>query len=513
MYGEYQKTLKGKHNLKGMVGFNQESFRNRGIGLSRDKLISNDIPFLSLATGERTTSDNEQEWAIRGIFYRFNYNYEEKYLLETNGRYDGSSRFPKEDRFKLFPSISAGWRISKESFWIPLSNIVNDFKIRASYGNLGNQVVSGYYPYIPTYGTGEVNYLFNGKKEMGVYAPGLVSDKLTWETVTQYDIGIDLSFLNNRLTATLDWYQRATKDMLTKSKTLPAILGTSEPQMNAADLLVKGWEGSFGWRNNLKNGFNYSVSLVISDYQGKVTKYDNPTKSLGDNYYEGKKLGEIWGFVTEGLFQTDAEASSWDQSKVIGYKLLPGDIKFADLDKDGEITYGASTVDEPGDRKIIGNSTPRYNFGFRGTAEWKGFDFTMFFQGVLKRDVIPNNTFYLSHYTSEWSVPQKMNYDYWREDNLDAFFPRARLNGSAVTLTQTRFLQNGAYIRLKNLGIGYTIPTRITQKAHISKLRLYFNGDNIWTYSKMKKGFDPEIANVIAYPLICSYSFGINVSF
>ena len=517
-YATYKKKINEVHALEGMIGFNQENATYKGVGLSRNNLIANDIPFLNLATGDRSTSDYMNQWAIRGAFFRLFYAYDDKYLVQVNGRYDGSSRFPKDDRFAFFPTFSLGWRLSQEKFWKPIAHIVNDFKIRGSYGALGNQVLlqSGndiYYPYISTYSTGEVGYLFSGEKQMGVYAPGLVSDQLTWETVKQWDLGFNFSMFDSKLTGEFDYYVRTTEDMLTKSKTLPSILGTDEPQMNAADLRTSGWEVALTWKSALQNGLAYSATLSLSDYQAEITKYDNPTKNLSDNYYEGKKLGEIWGFVTDGLFQSDEEATSWKQSKIVGYTQYAGDIKFADLDGDGEVTRGENTVNNSGDLKIIGNETPRYNFGIRGTAEYKGFDFTLFFQGTMKRDIIPSRTFYLSHYTSEWAVPQKMNYDYWREDNKNAFFPRARLNGSAVNENQTRFMLNGAYIRCKQLALGYTIPKYITEKAKISKLRVYFNADNLFEFSGMPDTFDPELATVNAYPFIRSFSFGANLTF
>ena len=517
-YATYKKKINKVHALEGMIGFNQENATYKGVGLSRNNLIANDIPFLNLATGDRSTSDYMNQWAIRGAFFRLFYAYDDKYLVQVNGRYDGSSRFPKDDRFAFFPTFSLGWRLSQEKFWKPIAHIVNDFKIRGSYGALGNQVLlqggnDMYYPYISTYTTGEVGYLFSGEKQMGVYAPGLVSDQLTWETVKQWDLGFNFSMFDSKLTGEFDYYVRTTEDMLTKSKTLPSILGVSEPQMNAADLRTSGWEVALTWKSALQNGLAYSATLSLSDYQAEITKYDNPTKNLSDNYYEGKKLGETWGFVTDGLFQSDEEASSWNQSKIVGYTQYAGDIKFADLNGDGEVTRGENTVNNSGDLKIIGNETPRYNFGIRGTAEYKGFDFTLFFQGTMKRDIIPSKTFYLSHYTSEWSVPQKMNYDYWREDNRDAFFPRARMNGSAVNENQTRFMLNGAYIRCKQLALGYTIPKYITEKAKISKLRVYFNADNLFEFSGMPDTFDPELATVNAYPFIRSFSFGANLTF
>ena len=518
-YATYKKKFNEVHAFEGMIGFNQESTTEKGVGLSRNNLIVNDIPYLNLATGDRTTSDYMNQWAIRGAFFRLFYTYDDKYTIQVNGRYDGSSRFPKDDRFAFFPTFSLAWRLSQEDFWKPLSSVINDFKIRGSYGALGNQVILDddgnqiYYPYIQTYTSGEVNFLFNGEKLMGVYAPGLVSPQLTWETVKQWDLGFNFTMLDNRLTGEFDYYVRRTEDMLTKSKTLPSILGVTEPQMNAADLRTKGWELALTWNQALESGFSYSATLSLSDYQAEITKYDNPSKNLSDSYYEGKKLGEIWGFVTDGLFQSDEEAAAYDQSEIVGYTQYAGDLKFADLNGDGKVTRGENTVNNPGDLKIIGNETPRYNFGLRGTAAYKGFDFTLFFQGTMKRDLMPSNTFYLAHYTSEWSVPQKLNSDYWREDNTDALFPRARLNGSAVNEKQTRFMMNAAYIRCKQLAIGYTIPKRLTDKAGISKLRVYFNADNLFEFSGMPDTFDPEQATVNAYPFMRAFSFGANLTF
>ncbi|MCC8155524.1 MAG: hypothetical protein LIP01_15910 [Tannerellaceae bacterium] len=253
---------------------------------------------------------------------------------------------------------------------------------------------------------------------------------------------------------------------------------------------------------------------AVSEQIGWVTKYDNPTKSLSENFYEGMRIGEIWGFETEGYFKTDEEAAAWDQSSVVGYSAKAGDIKFADLDGNKKITKGSNTVDDPGDQKIIGNNLSRYYFTLMGSSEWRGIDFSVFFQGVLKRKIVADNSFYLNHYSSEWSVPQQMNFDYWREDNTDAFFPRARFDGgSAVHEKQTQFLQNAAYIRLKQLQLGYTIPYKYSSKAKITKARLYFNAENLWEYSKLLDGFDPEIAQVNLYPLTRAFSFGVNVTF
>jgi TonB-linked SusC/RagA family outer membrane protein len=512
-YSEYEKTFAQKHYTKLMVGFNQEYSGISSFDAQRQKLISNDIPYMSVAYGDRVVNDAASEYAIRGAFARLNYTYDNRYLLELNGRYDGSSRFPSNDRFAFFPSASVGWRISNEEFFSGLSNLFQELKFRASYGNLGNQSITAYYPYIATYSTSEIAYLLNGEKPMSVLAPGLVSPTLTWEKVSQYNFGLDFVMLNGRLNGSFDLYRRDTKDMLTKSRALPAVLATSEPQANAANMKTNGYEVTLNWSDKLSNGIKYGLGLIFADAQSVITKYDNPNKILSD-YYVGQKLGEIWGFTTEGLFQSDAEAATLDQSQIAGHQFLAGDIKFRDLNKDGKITRGSQTLDDHGDRTVIGNSTPRYSYGFRGNIEWKGFDLDIFLQGIGKRQLnISNRTYFLNHYNSEWAVPQKINTDYWTPENTGAYFPRPRVGGAPeINEAQTRFLQNAAYLRLKQLTLGYNIPQRVTEKIGIQRIRLYLSGNNIGEATKMLKIFDPEESSTDMYPLTRSYSFGANIT-
>ncbi|MGI6572653.1 MAG: SusC/RagA family TonB-linked outer membrane protein [Fermentimonas sp.] len=512
-YADYAFTVSDKHNSKIMVGFNQEENTYDNFTAERRNLIVNDIPFMSLASGDRFVSDYAIESAIRGVFGRLNYDYDDKYLLEVNARYDGTSKFPKADRFALFPSLSIGWRIDKENFFQNLTNIFDLLKIRASYGSLGNQNVPGFYPYIATLGTGEVNYLFSGNRPMTVTSPGLVSRELTWEVVTQQNLGLDFSLLNNRLSGSFDIYRRNTEKMLTKSKTLPAILAVSEPNANAADMRTEGFDLNVDWKDNINQVVNYWVSLTLSDYRATITRFDNPEGIISD-YYVGKDFGEIWGFVTGGFFQTDEEAAALDQSRIIGRRRLAGDIWFKDLNNDGIISYGSSTLDDPGDRKVIGNSTPRYSFGLRTGMDYKGFDLEVFLQGVAKRDLWMSNLFFTTQYNGEWIANPKIGADWWSPENPDAFFP-APLVGSAtdVQQVQTHFLQNAAYVRLKQLNVGYTIPQELTQKIKIERLKVYFSGNNLHHWSKIVKIADPELGGPSAYPLFRSLSFGVNIDF
>lgn len=510
---DYEKTL-GKHYLKGLVGFNQETKHNKSFSASRDGLIVNELPSMSYATGEKYVSENDNSWATRGGFFRLNYGYDDRYLLEVNGRYDLSSRFPKADRAVFNPSVSAAWRISNEAFFKGAKHLFDELKIRGSYGSLGNQGIDNYQPYLSNMGTGTTAWLFAGQQLQTVTPGGLVSSHLTWETVTQYDLGLDFSMLNNRLKGTFDYYQRTTSDILMQGKTLPSIIGVAEPQENAASMRTNGWEAELSWNDRLSNGFTYTIGFNISDYQATITKFDNPTGDFSKNYV-GKKVGEIWGYTTLGMFQSLQEIKdSPDQSKWTGIETLPGDLKFANLNGNGEIDYGNNTLSNPGDQSVIGNTTPRYQYGIKASAEWKNFDLNLFFQGVGKRDINMPGVYFLSHYSSEWRTPSKINTDYWSEDNRDAYFPLPRFNGGgSVNQSQTHFLQDASYLRMKSLVIGYTIPKYILEKVGIDKLRIYFSGENLFTIKHTPDGFDPEVLDALKYPLQRSLAFGLNLTF
>src|SRR5690606_5444909 len=499
-FTDYTNLFNEKHYVKAMVGFNQENAQYNWLQAERENLIINSIPYMSLASGERYAFDGIDEYAIRGAFTRWNYIYDDRYLFEFNGRYDGTSKFGKKDRFSFFPSVSLGWRIDSEGFFEGLVNTVNVLKLRVSYGNLGNQNVPGYYPYIATLTSGQVNYLINNEKPITLYAPGLVSPTLTWETVTQQNLGIDFAFLNNSLTGSFDVYRRDTKNMLTRSETLPAILAVDEPQANAADMSTTGFDLTLDWRGS-SGDFRYGVNAVLSDYSAEITRFSNPSGIFSD-YYVGKNVGEIWGLTTGGLFQTDDEARALDQTNINGRVRQAGDLWMVDLNGDGKITRGSQTLDNPGDMSVIGNNTPRYSFGFRPNIGWKGFDLDIFFQGVAKRDLWISTLYYLTQYSNEWVGIAKVAMDYWSPENPDAFFPRPIISGASdITSVQSRFLQNAAYIRLKQLTFSYTIPVHLTQRLKIQRAKVYFSGSNLWTGTKMIKISDPELSGPSAYPL------------
>jgi len=515
-FAEYNLSLgNNDHNMKFMVGYNQEKKRTQYYYAGRKDLIDPENPAINQAIGDMAIDGNMGQWAVNGTFARFNYDYKGRYLLELNGRYDGSSKFKKGHRYQFFPSISAAWRISEEKFFEGVKSWWDNMKLRVSYGSLGNQAVNGNFPYLATYGINtKYGALLGGGRPVAVFAPGLVSSSFTWETVNQIDFGFDAAFLRNRLSASFDWYRRNTKDMLTDGEVLPAVLGASVPRQNAANLKTVGWELSLEWNDRLANGLSYHVKGVLSDYQSTITKFNNPT-GLISQYYVGRKMNEIWGYVSNGLFQTEQEANAHaNQSYLYGGKWTAGDVRFEDLDGNNKIDIGDNTLANPGDRKIIGNSTPRFAFGITAGLEYKGIDFEMFWQGIGKRDWFPGSgSAAYWGFTNEWQTPLTTSLDYWTPENTNAFFPRLGWANGGNRNTSTRYLQNASYCRLKNVTLGYTLPRNILDKIGVSRLRVYVTGENLLTFTSLIKAFDPETLNNMTYPINRKIAVGLNLTF
>jgi len=515
-FAEYSLALaENSHNLKFMVGYNQEKKRTQYYYAGRKDLINPDNPAINQATGDMAINGNMGQWAVNGTFARINYDYQGRYLLELNGRYDGSSKFKKGYRYQFFPSVSLAWRVSEEKFFEGMKTWWDNLKLRGSYGSLGNQVVSGNFPYLATYGiNSKYGALLGGKLPVAITAPGLVSASFTWETVNQIDLGFDASFLRNRLNVSFDWYRRNTKDMLVDGEALPAVLGADVPRMNAADLKTLGWELSLEWNDRLPFGLSYHVKGVLSDYQSTITKFNNPT-GLINKYYVGRKLNEIWGYVSNGLFQSDEEAAAHaNQSYLYGGKWGAGDVRYEDLNGDNKINDGDNTLGKPGDRKVIGNSTPRFAYGITAGCEYKGFDFEMFWQGIGKRDWFPGSgTAAYWGFTNEWQTPLTTSLDYWTTENRNAFFPKLGWNNGGNRVASTRYLQSASYCRLKSITLGYTIPKAILDKVGVSRLRVYITGENLFTFTPLIKAFDPETLDNLTYPINKKLAVGLNLTF
>ena len=532
IWSEYETTLAEKHYLKFLVGFNQEHNSSRWFNAKRYDPVNSNIGEINLASGLMEANSGSGDWSVRGAFVRLNYIFNDKYLLEINSRYDGSSKFPKNDRFGIFPSLSLGWRISKESFMQWMQPMVNELKLRASYGSLGNQNVSGNYPYIanmhftendPGNHNFRLSHFLDGTRPMGVDPSGLVSPSLTWVKINALNFGLDFSMFKNRLSLAFDIYNRESNGIL-GTMAAPAILGTDPPLQNLYNMETRGWEITFAWRDQITKNLTYNVGLNLSDYVGKITKYDsNPTNYIFD-YYKGGKIGEIWGWQSDNLFQTNDEAIAWEnqykQSLIFGTPpggYMAGDMKFEDINNNGAIEKGTETLDNPGDRKIIGNNTPRYSFGITTGLQWKGFDLSAFFQGVGKRDWQMGSGSNSSVFWGPEGRAFDYNLDYWSATNPSAYYPR--VNGIKEAGT-TRYIQNAAYIRLKSLIIGYTIPKTVYKRIGIDEFRIYCSGQNLWTYTKLIKGVDPEgivdpqgWGDGEVYPIQKALSVGLNITF
>ena len=545
-YSEYENTFNDTHYLKVLVGYNYEQSTWQRLRVQRNGLIFEDATDLNLALGQSiTTSGGWDRWNILGGFGRINYSFRDRYLVEINGRYDGSSKFPSDQRFAFFPSYSAGWRISKESFWKVSPKIISDLKIRASYGSLGNGNVSSY-TYIEELSISQSGRVLGGVRPQYTSRPSVLPEGLTWETATTMNLGLDLTALSDRLRFVGDAYIRNTTDMYTIGMTLPAVFGATPPRGNYADLKTTGWEASLSWRDRFNlsaKPFNYELRFTLADSRSKITKYNNPEKVLTD-YYEGMVAGEIWGYITEGFF-VDAEdiASHADQSLFKNTSWganFPGDLKLEDTDGSGKVDYGTNRIGNTGDKQIIGNSAAHFTYTFNLNADWNNFFLSAFFQGVGKQQWFPSSeaSLFWGQYNRPYNpLPQWHLGNYWTPDNTDAYLPRyvARITNRSGSMLynnpQTKYLQNIAYLRLKSIQFGYNLPSNLVSKIGASNLRLYVSGENLWTYSPLYKivgkgHLDVEntgpsdqlftsgnAGDGYNYPMLKNVTFGISVTF
>lgn len=541
IYSDYTFNFAEKNNMKFLLGFQGEDFKYRDLHANRNDLLTNDLPILDLTTSTDSygLGSQYQKWRTVGFFGRINYDYDSKYLLEVNLRYDGSSRFRKQHRWVWSPSASAGWNVDREAFWEPIRPVVNAFKVRGSYGQLSNQNTKNWYPTYRTIWVGNQasNWLVNDIKSTASSFPTLITTSLTWEKIRNANIGFDFSLFRYRLTGSFDYYWRTTSDMMGPPLTYPAVLGAVIPEENTLSLRTSGWELQLGWQDHIGD-FAYSAKLNLSDDRTKILEYPNDERYLG-KYTAGEYIGNIYGLTTIGVARTDEEMNAHlanVNQDAIGSNWQGGDMMYKDIDGNGQITKG-TTLDNLGDLKKIGNSSPRYRFGLNLYAQWKGIDVTAFFQGVLKRDYYfnPNNgsgtggksaVFWGATSGGRWeSIFLKEHLDYWRDENSllgenrDAYYARPLYYTNKNRETQTRYLQNAAYMRLKNLQVGYTFPRAWTEKWACTNFRLFFSAENLFTVTKMSKVIDPESLEVSSmksgssYPLAKTFSFGLTLDF
>lgn len=547
-YATYTKDF-GKHHFSVMGGFNQEYWNYAYFNTRAEDQAFIDNPSMSNAQGKVTTSDQYADYALRSGFARLNYNYDERYIIELSGRYDGSSKFPKKSRFGFFPSFSVAWNVANESFMKDVE-WVSTLKPRFSYGSIGNQASVGYYDYystmaLNTKGTNWLSSIDDGYvTTLGM--PGIVSDNFTWETITTTNVGADFTLFKGALYGSFDWYRRDTKNILSQSVNLPAVLGESAPLQNVGRMHTSGWELQIGHKGGVGKDFTYSVGFNLSDYRSFVDHINfNEEKSLS-YLYEGKELGEIWGYEWDGFYtKNDFEDLATFKLKegvtgIQGVSPRPGDFKYKNL-RDGQISEddnnminsGKNTVDCPGDRKVIGNSMPRYQYGINLSANYKGFGLSVMLQGIGKRDfasVTPYNytlndsdpcwfpvfvgtTNYWSPKSTDSSSP-----DFYEAANPNATLPRIYgsaqgklANASSNRYVNDHMLLKASYLRVKNITLSYTVPHKLIEKVGINDVRLYVSGENLFTFSNLPKGIDPETLGW-SYPLYRTVSFGLNIT-
>lgn len=543
LFSSYEKLLEN-HFFSGLIGYEWDFNYYKSLSGSKMDLITPQIVAIRAALGAITLDDRISHWATQGIFGRINYNYKEKYLVEFSARNDGSSKFARGSRWGFFPSFSAGYNIAKEDFWNPIGNYINTLKLRLSYGSLGNQNVANYMylstipvslQYDPS-NTGNPGYIIDNEIPIIAKAPNIISSDLTWETVTTMDLGFDIASFNNRLNIVFDWYDRITKDMLGPSEQLPSVLGANAPKRNNSTLSTKGFELLIGWKDIISSDLSYNVSVGLSDYKTIIKEYTNVNGSI-NTWYSGKIYGDIWGLTTDGIIQSDNESIP-DQSYYHA-NWGPGDIKYKDLNRDGKINPGNHTLDNYGDLSVIANTTPRYSYYMKGEIKWKNFDLNMFWHGIGKREVVPPRTqeyFWGLMANPNNSAIFKNGYmlDYWRPSdetnilrpNTDSFFPKPyfSIERNKNTEIQSKYVLNAAFIRLKNLQIGYSIPENLLNKIYLRNARVYVSGENLLTLSPLPKLFEPEttassnstdggISLGEIYPISKMLSLGVNIVF
>ncbi len=548
-YLNYAHSFNDEHNLNVMAGVNGESFTSDYFGATRKLLYDENYPELNLAYGEMKDATIESETADRasaGYFGRINYDYKGIYLLELNGRYDGSSRFRSGDRWAFFPSFSLGYRFSEEAYWKNYRHIVSNGKLRFSYGEIGNEAIgdnmflSTMTPYQVEPNSKFIWLNGSGAKVNGFTMPTWVNPSLTWERIQTKNLGLDLGFLNDEFTLTAEVYERLTKDMLAPGNAIPSAVGAGAPYTNGGELQARGWELSVAWRKQFSKDFGLYANFSIGDSKIKVKKWNNANKIIGHTNdvsyaYEGQTWGDIWGFETDRYFTEDDFESrnadgSWVYKKGIAdqtgiqtgnFVYGPGDIKFKDLNHDGKIDGGKGTLEDHGDLKVIGNTLPRYEYSFHIGGTFKGFDLDLFFQGVGKRDVwtisafnfplMRNADLALYKHQTKYNVytwdadPDKKVVNIKQSNDYPCLWPGNEAAGNVSALSaskgshnyypQSRYLTHMSYLRLKNITLGYTLPKDLTRKAYIQNLRVYVSANNLFLLHKGNGDLpvDPEI--------------------
>jgi TonB-linked SusC/RagA family outer membrane protein len=533
-YSTYNYDLNSKNRFKFMLGTNIVASKWNMHWSKKTELINNNNPQYPFAVGTETTNGSANWDGQVGYFGRVNYAFNNKYLLEGNLRYDATSKFPSNLRWKWYPSFSAGWVVSNEDFMSGIANILSYTKLRGSWGSIGDQSVLNSL-YIPTMEISKNNWLNSGGDQFfQIGTPNAVSEGITWQDIVTLDLGADLRFFRNKFGVVFDYYERQTKNMIIPGDALPATYGTFAPQGNYGNLLTKGWELALDFRHRTKGGLGINITANLSDAVTDITKaadWNTPWEDrlIDNTFTTGKRYGDIYGYVTDRLYQKEdfvydangnfvQEVIVWQgtgkkTNKLAGNNpvyqtyfedgnqvllISPGDVKFVDVNGDGYITPGKGTFGDPGDRVVIGNVLPRYEYGMRIALDYRSFDISIIGQGVGKRSIWGAGQLAVpGFHVKDGGMPEAIASDYWREDRTDAFYPRAwnlsGANSGFVMVPQTRYLLNMAYFRIKNITMGYNLPSKLLDRAHLTQARLYLSLENILTFDKLRGlPIDPE---------------------
>ncbi|MDR0430574.1 MAG: TonB-dependent receptor [Tannerellaceae bacterium] len=532
LFATYNQRIK-EHEFTLTAGINTEYSYYEDLWAQRLGMINEELPSIGQGIGLITAGDDFSEYSIVGTFYRLNYAFKDRYLFETSGRYDGSSKFPKDNRFGFFPSFSMGWRISEEVFMENIKSVISNLKLRGSWGSIGNQNIDPY-SYNPGMEAYLGNWLVNGQKPTSLRPPALVRSNFTWEEVRTVNGGIDIGLFNNRFNGTFDIFRRQTLDMLGPGADYPAVIGASAPLQNAADMETKGWELQLSLQDKIANVF-YSIGFNISDNVSKITKFNNESKILTDHYV-GKTMGEIWGYefdrfytaddFVEGTLKTTAAGELTGGTlkdgipKIRGSSPNPGDVLFKHPDENGDIWASSNTLDDPGSKRIIGNNSYRYMYGITANVSWKGFDLSVLLQGTGKRQVWQKNSSIIP-YTSNYFVSLfDYQLDYWTPDHTGAFYPRiyqsAGYNTGNNTSASDRYLLDASYLDIKSVVFSYNLPKMFISRLGLEKLTIFINGENLWSFNHYPDGIHPDNANKgegATYPIMRKFTGGLNVTF
>lgn len=519
----YDWKIDDNHELNFLAGMERISYKYTRHWNQATQLIDIGNPQFDLATGTQTGGGGEYWDALLGFFGRINYNFREKYLVEGNLRYDGTSKFPSNLQWRFFPSFSAGWRVTEEPWMEWSRNYLSSFKLRGSYGVIGDQNVPNDL-YLAKMSGAQSTWLLGSSKLFYFPTPTAVSSTVTWQEIETLDLGFEARFLRNgALGVSFNWFQKDTENMIVPQEGIPYTYGAAAPKSNFGSLRTKGIELQVDYAHRFDNGLGITFVGTFSDAKTTITKYGTATSI--NSWYTGKTYGEIWGFETDRLYQkedfvysggnlvmvtssdgyrvnqlVDANAATQGFMQSGNFYFGPGDVKYKDLNNDGVINDGSRTIDDHGDLKVIGNSTPRYEYSFRVGADFKGFDLNVFMQGVGKREVWGTGFLAIAGWhTSDGAMPAAFATDFWREDRTDATYPRPwSLGGIASTnkynqAPQTGYLLDMSYFRIKNITFGYTLPQSLLGKVGISKLRVYLSLENFFTFDHLGDlPIDPE---------------------